>query len=111
MAPRSTCVVWTISATVEVATREASANVVMRVFMEVSFANNVRPFVVTFRRIGGWPAGTTKLAFRKLNSILCDQVGGRLPSSACSFHDSSFQVVRLRRRNRISFGDSGRRPL
>ena len=46
----STCVARTVFATAEVATREASVNVVMRVFMEVSFANNVRPFVVTFGR-------------------------------------------------------------
>ena len=45
-------VVWPFSgfATAEVATKEASANVVMRVFMEVSFVNDVRPSVVTFRR-------------------------------------------------------------
>ena len=42
--------VWTIFATAEVATREASANVVMMVFMEVSFVDDVRSFVVTFGR-------------------------------------------------------------
>ena len=26
-------------------------------------------------RIGGWPAGAIKLPFRKLNSILCEQLG------------------------------------
>ena len=41
---------WTIFATAEAATREARANVVMRVFMEVSFANDVRSIVVTFGR-------------------------------------------------------------
>ena len=48
---RSTWLVWTaVFATAEVATKEASANVVMRVFMEISFVNDVRPSVVTFRR-------------------------------------------------------------
>jgi hypothetical protein len=42
--------VWTLFATAEVATREASANVVMIVFMEVSFVSDVRSFVVTFGR-------------------------------------------------------------
>jgi len=41
---------WTVFATAEVSTKEASANVVIRVFMEVSFVNDVRPSVVTFRR-------------------------------------------------------------
>ena len=42
--------VWTLFATAAVATREASANVVMIVFMEVSFVSDVRSFVVTFGR-------------------------------------------------------------
>jgi len=42
--------VWTLFATADVATREASANVVMIVFMEVSFVSDVRSFVVTFGR-------------------------------------------------------------
>jgi len=42
--------VCTVFATAEVATKEASANVVMRAFMEISFVNDVRPSVVTFRR-------------------------------------------------------------
>jgi len=38
---RSTCRVWTwVLAVAEVATSEASAKVVMRVFMEVSFVND-----------------------------------------------------------------------
>jgi hypothetical protein len=46
----STSLAWTVFATAEVATREASANVVIRVFMQVSFVNDVTPSVVTFRR-------------------------------------------------------------
>jgi hypothetical protein len=43
--------VWTaVFATAEVATKEASANVVMRVFMEVSFKSDVRLSVVTSTR-------------------------------------------------------------
>ncbi len=38
----SPCLVWTVVfANAEVATREASVNVVMRVFMAVSFVNDV----------------------------------------------------------------------
>jgi predicted transport protein len=64
-----------VFATVDVATREASANVVMRVFMEVSFVNDVRLICRDVPKIRRWPAGTVKLPFRKLNSILCKLVG------------------------------------
>jgi hypothetical protein len=43
MSLRSTWLVWTlVFATAEVATREATANVVIRVFMDVSFVSVVR---------------------------------------------------------------------
>ena len=71
----STCVVWMVFATAEAATREARANVVMRVFMEVSFAKRCQVDCRDIRKIIRWPAGAIKLPFRKLNSILCEQVG------------------------------------
>jgi hypothetical protein len=51
MSLRSTCLAWTgVFAIAEVATREATANVAMRVFMDVSFVSVVRLSVVTFGR-------------------------------------------------------------
>ena len=51
MSLRSRWLLWTlVFATAEVATREATANMVMRVFIYVSFVSVVRLSVVTFKR-------------------------------------------------------------
>ena len=48
---RSTCLVWiAVLANAEVMTKEAGANVAMRVFMEVSFVNDVGLSVVILTR-------------------------------------------------------------
>src|SRR5260370_41174370 len=62
-------------------------------------------------KIKRWAVGSIKLSFRKLNSNLREQVGRAAAVLALLYAWLSLQVVRLRRRNRVSFGDSGHTDL